>query len=126
MDIKPLIEKEFKRLTLQDTKHVFSKRVLVYAMTRKTHQGTEQAYWQWGILPGEGMSLSKYQNYPIRVLHRIARSGFWFEKCLIYACLIEKITFFIYEYYKQMSLLTFIIYKFKINRQNECYKKMSI
>jgi hypothetical protein len=92
--------KVFKRLTRQDTEHVFSKRVPVYAMTRKTHQDTEQAYWQWGILPGEGMSLSKFQNYPIRVLHRLARSGFWFEKCLIYACLIEKFTFVIYEYYK--------------------------
>jgi hypothetical protein len=77
MDKKPLMEKGFKRLTYQDTKQVYWKHVSVYGMTRKTHQGTEHACWQWGILPREGMSLTNYHNYPTRVLNRLANSGFW-------------------------------------------------
>jgi hypothetical protein len=53
---KPLMEKGFKRLNRQDTEQVCWQRVPVYGMTRQTHQGIEQAYWQWGILPKEGMS----------------------------------------------------------------------
>jgi hypothetical protein len=57
--MKPLIEKGFKRLTHWDTEQVCWQQVPVCGMTRQTHQGTEHAYWQWGILPGEGMSLTK-------------------------------------------------------------------
>jgi hypothetical protein len=64
MDKKPLMEKGFKILTRQDTEQVCWHQVLVYGMTRQTHQGTEQAYWQWGIMPGEQMSLTNYHNYP--------------------------------------------------------------
>jgi hypothetical protein len=56
MDKKPLMEKGFKRLTRRDTEQVYWQRVPVCGMTRQTHQGTEQACWQWGILPGEGIS----------------------------------------------------------------------
>jgi hypothetical protein len=77
MDKKPLMEKGFKRLTHWDIEQFYWQRVPVCGMTRKTHQGTEQACSQWGILPGEGMSLTNYHNYPTRVLNRLAGSGFW-------------------------------------------------
>ena len=56
MDKKPLMEKGFKRLTRRDTEQVCWQQVPVCGMTRQTNQGTEHAYWQWGILPGEGTS----------------------------------------------------------------------
>jgi hypothetical protein len=77
MDMKPLMEKGFKGLTLRDTEQVSWQQVLVCGMTRQTHQGTEHACWQWGIMPGEGMSLTNYHNYPIGVLNRLADNGFW-------------------------------------------------
>ena len=52
----PLIENGCKRLTRRDTEQVRWKRVPTCGINRQTHQGTEQAYWQWGILPGEEAS----------------------------------------------------------------------
>jgi hypothetical protein len=77
MDNKPLMEKGFKRLTRRYIEQVCWQRVPVCGMTRKTHQGTEQACRQWGIMPKEGMSLTNYHNYPTGVLNRLAGSGFW-------------------------------------------------
>jgi hypothetical protein len=46
MDKKPQMEKGFKSLTCWDTEQVYWQWVLVCSMIRKTHQGTEQAYWK--------------------------------------------------------------------------------
>ena len=70
----PVIEKGCKRLTLWDTEQVRQQRVLTYGINRQTHQGTEQACWQWGIFLGK--KLLKYYSYPIEVLKRLAGSGF--------------------------------------------------
>jgi hypothetical protein len=50
------MENGCKRLTHRDTEQVCWQRVSACGMTRKTHQGTEQARGKWGILPGEDIS----------------------------------------------------------------------
>ena len=56
MDKKALMEKGFKRITHRDTEQVYWQRVSACGITRKTHQGTEQARGKWGILPGKDIS----------------------------------------------------------------------
>jgi hypothetical protein len=81
------MENGCKRLTRRDTEHVCWQRVPACGMTRKTHQGTEQARGKWAFFPG-GIFL-RCQNYPIGVLNRLVGNGFLILICLIYICLYE-------------------------------------
>jgi hypothetical protein len=44
------MENGCKRLTRRDTEQVYWQQILTCGITRKTHQGNEQACGQWGIL----------------------------------------------------------------------------
>ena len=52
----PLVENGCKRLTRRDAEQVRRQRVPTCGINRQTHQGSEQACWQWGIMPGEEAS----------------------------------------------------------------------
>jgi len=71
---EPLIEKGCKRLTRRDAEQVRWQRVPTCGMNRQTHQGAEQACWQWGICLGK--KLLRCYSYPTGVLNGLAGSGF--------------------------------------------------
>ena len=60
-------------------------------MTRKIHQGTELAFWQWGILLGEGTS------WILKLPHCIAEYACW--KWVL--TLISFIMLYLYSWHEQ-------------------------
>ena len=81
MGQEPLIENGCKRLTRRDTEQICWQRVPTCGITRQTHQGTEHAHGQWGILPGKDIS------YMSKLPHRSIEQACW-QWVLILMCFI--------------------------------------